>query len=635
MNWMGIFQQFGRSLMLPMIALPAAAILLRLGTLPWEAIGLQQWGDIFLYAGHTIFAFLPYIFAAGVALGLTENSGTAGMASLVSYYMFTALTEYFTDTELNIGVTGSIVIGVLTAISYHRFKNIRFPEYIQFFGGPRFVPLFMAFVTMLLSFVFISISKPVEWLLDKGSEALIHLGGFGAFAYGVLHRLLVPTGLHHVLNNFFWFQVGDYQNENGLKVFGDLPRFFIGDPDAGIYMAGLYIVMMFALPAIAFAIMHEARDNMKRKVRSTFLVAALSSFLTGVSEPIEFAFLFVAPILFIVHALLSGLAMWIAYALDIHHGFAYSAGVIDFLINAHLGHNVWYIIPVGLIYGIFYYVLFRVCIRRFNIPTPGRENEMAGEKMGGPISYKAPLVIQALGGAYNIVHLEACITRLRITVTDERKLDAAALRQLGAAGIIRLGGGNIQVVFGTFAELLREEMVRLMRKDNMQVHFAAPVTGRMIGLDQVPDKVFSSKMVGEGIAFIPEKGELVSPVNAKVIHIHPAGHAIGLQTPEGLSVLLHIGIDSFGAGDEHKDVFQVKVREGDEVRPGTLLVRFDLHKLTKLSRSLATPMVVTNKNLVKSWFFAPYQTVKKGQSSVMSVVLHDREQTDGGDHHAD
>lgn len=616
--------------MLPMIALPAAAILLLLGHLPWEIIGLHQFSDILFLAGNAIFTYLPYIFAVGVALGLTDNAATAGMAALMSYFLFNLLVRYFTDTSMNIGVTGSIIIGLIAAISYHKFKNIRFPEYIQFFGGPRFVPLFMSLVTILLSYGFITISPYIEGAMEKTSHFLIGLGGFGTFLYGVLHRLLVPTGLHHVINNVFWFQVDSYTRADGVVVFGDLPRFFAGDPEAGIYMAGLYVVMMFSLPAIAFAIIHEAREDLKPKVRATFLTAALAAFLTGVPEPIEFAFLFVAPMLFFIHAIFSGLAMWIVYSLDVHHGFAFSAGAIDFLINAHLGQHIWRIIPVGIVYAIGYYVLFRWAIRKFQIPTPGREDGSALEDWAGDIPYKAPLVLQALGGKNNIVQLEACITRLRITLEDDHKLDQDAMKQLGAAGVIRLGGGNVQIVFGTFSELLREEIVKLMRKDMQQVHFHAPVQGKMIALADVPDAIFSNKLVGDGVAFIPERGELVSPVAGEVIHIHDSKHAIGLKTKDGLEVLIHIGINTaFVEGDW----FTSEVEIGQKVSAGQMLIRFNLAKLRKLAKSMATPMVITNREIVKTMNFAPYKTVKKGQASVMSVVLHDKEQTDGGKKH--
>jgi glucose-specific phosphotransferase system IIA component len=627
MNSMGYLQQFGRSLMLPMIVIPAAAILLWLGQWPWDNWNFPHVSQVLTLAGNSIFTYLPYLFAVGVALGLTSNATSAAMAALVSYFLFTRITEYYVQSPIQIGVTGGILIGLMAAISYHRFKKIEFPEYIQFFGGPRFVPLFMCLATTLFSALFIFLGPyfvtGLEWL----SEFLLGLGGFGTFVYGVLHRLLVPTGLHHVLNNIFWFQVGSYERYDGQRVFGDLPRFFAQDPEAGIYMAGLYPIMMFALPAIAFAIIHEAREDLQPKVKATFMTAALACFLTGVSEPIEFAFLFVAPVLFVVHAILSGLSMWIVYALDIHHGFSYSAGAIDFMINSHLAKNHWLILPVGIGFALVYYCLFRWAIRRFQIPTPGREDGSPLDDWAGDIPYRAPLILQALGGKNNIVELEACITRLRLTLVNERLVDTAALRHLGAAGIIHLGGGNVQVVFGTFSELIREEINKLMRKDLRQILFHSPVQGHMISLKEVPDKIFANKLVGDGVAFIPERGELVAPVEGEVVHVYPTRHAIGLRTKEGLEVLLHIGIDTSklqGKG------FEAMVKEGDQVQPGQLLIRFDLNYIRDNSKSLATPMVITNPDMVKSWNFAPFKPVKKGQASIMSVILRDEKEKDGG-----
>jgi glucose-specific phosphotransferase system IIA component len=617
-NWMGYLQQFGRSLMMPMIALPAAAILLRLGALPWDTIGWTYTGDLLTYAGMTVFTYLPYIFAVGVALGLSESAGIAGMSALVGYFVYDRVTQFFIPQGFELGVTTGIVIGMLSAFLYHRFKEVKFPEYIQFFGGPRFVLLIMCFVSVLFSFLVVQIGPYVQLGMREVSGLLLGMGGFGAFLYGMLHRLLVPSGLHYLLNNVVWFQVGAYERWDGSIVNGDLPRFFAGDPTAGVFMAGLYPTMMFALPAIAFAIIHEAREDLKPKVRATFMTAALSSFLTGVTEPIEFAFLFVAPYLFVVHAVMSGISMWITYTLDIHHGFAFSAGAIDFLINLHLATNGWLIIPIGLAYGIVYYFIFRWAIRRFQIPTPGREEGSALEDWAGDIPHRAPLVLQALGGKENIVQMEACITRLRITLANDREMDVAALRHLGAAGVITLGGGNVQVVFGTFSELIREEIMKTIRKDPRVVSFRSPMTGRMIPLDEVPDTVFAKKIVGEGVAFLPERGELVSPVAGKITHVYPTAHALGITTAEGLEVLLHIGIDSSQIANKP---FRSHVQEGDSVQAGQLLVTFDLNKLRKHAKSIATPMIVTNTARVKSWSFAPFKFVRKGQASVLSVTL--------------
>lgn len=625
MNWMGNLQQLGRSLVMPMIALPAAAIFIFLSNLPWHEIGLADFGYALLIAGNAIFTFLPMIFATGVALGLTGNSGTAGMSSLLGYLLCTSIIQHYEGPSFEFGVTGGIIIGLLAAFSFHKFKNVKLPEYIQFFGGPRFVTLFVCFASLIFSYVFIKIGPYLQYGMLKISTFVLDLGGFGAFLYGVLYRLSVPTGLHHILNNVMWFQIGSYEKPDGQVVHGDLPRFFAGDVEAGIYMAGLYPIMMFAIPAIAFAIIHEAREDLKPKVKIIFITAALTSFITGVTEPIEFAFLFVAPYLFVVHAILSGLAMWISQYLDIHHGFSFSAGVIDYFINLHLSKNGLWLIPIGIVYALVYYLLFRWAIRRFRIPTPGREEGSQFDEAVGDIPYRAPLILQALGGKGNIVLIEACITRLRLTLANDRLMDTAALKHLGAAGVIRLGGGNVQVVFGTFSELIREEIMKTLRKDFRQILFNSPVQGKMIPIEDVPDKIFAGKIVGNGVAFIPERGELVSPVTGKIVHIYPTKHAIGIITEEGLEVLLHVGIDT----SHLQNLFTSYVEVGDEVNAGQLLIRFDLNRLRKQSKSIATPMVVTNPLFVKSWSFAPYKAVKKGQVSVMSVVLKEMNK-DGG-----
>lgn len=612
--------------MLPTIALPLAAVLLFLGTWPWEVIHADSFGDVLTLAGQTIFTYLPYLFAVGVALGLTEAAAIAGMSALLGYYLYIELTQSVLGPEFQLGVVGGILMGVITAIIHNRFKSIKFPEYIQFFGGPRIVPIFTGIASIAFSYLTIWIGRPVlAWLLHIG-QAMLDLGGFGAFLYGVMSRLLVPTGLHHILNNVFMFQVGSYENSNGLIVQGDLTRFFEGDPTAGMYMAGLYPIMLFALPAIAFAIIRESREDLKGKIRATFLTAALASFLTGVTEPIEFAFLFVAPYLFFLHAILSGLSMWIATALDIHHGYSYSAGAIDYLLNFHLSKNALLLLPIGLLYGAVYYLMFRWAIRKFRIPTPGREEGSHLEDWADDIPSRAPLVVQALGGKENISKIDACITRLRLTLNNVKLMDTSALRNLGAVGVIRLGGGNVQVVFGTYSELIREEITKVMRKEMLLVTFQSPVQGKMIPLSDVPDRIFAGKMVGGGVAFIPDRGELLSPVDGTIIHVYPTHHALGIETKEGVEVLLHIGINT---SDLPGDWFDAQVQAGDVVTTGQLLIKFQLDQIKKHCTSLATPMVITNSKIVKSWSFAPYKTVKKGQKSVMSVVLKNREEIRG------
>ncbi|MNW28354.1 PTS system glucose-specific EIICBA component [compost metagenome] len=620
MNWLGSLQRLGRAVMLPTMVLPAAAILLSLASLPWNQWGLPLIAEVAQAAGNGIFYFLPYFFAVGVALGMSNQAGQAGLAALAGMAIYDQVTKYFGQGLVHPATLIGIILGVISAVTHNRFKSIKLPEVLQFFGGSRFVLLVIGLFSALFAFLMLGIAPVLQGLLGQLADLEQHMGGFGLFLYGILYRVLVAFGLHHLLNNVFWFQIGTYETPSGHIVQGDLPRFFSGDPTAGYFMSGLFPIMMFALPAIAIAIIQEAREDLKPKIRKTFLTAAFVCFLTGVSEQIEFAFLFAAPYLFLVHAVLSGLAMWLTYELDIRHGFSYSAGFIDYVLNFHLSENAWLLIPVGIAYGLIYYVLFRWAIRTFRIPTPGREEGSVLEDWAGSIPYRAPLILEALGGKENIVQVESCITRLRLTVHNDRLIDTTAMKALGSAGLIKLGGGNVQVVFGTYSELIREEIAKLLQRDLTQVLFNAPVQGKMLPIHEVPDQIFAAKLVGDGVAFIPEKGELVSPVHGTVMHLYPTMHAIGIETLDGIEVLLHIGIDT----SQLKGHFTALVAAGDQVEPGQLLIKFDLQALRQLAPSLVTPMVITNPDRIKSWSFAPFKTVKKGQASVMSVVLYDR-----------
>lgn len=619
MNWLGSLQQLGRAVMLPTMVLPAAAILLSVGSLPWDSWGFESVSGIATVAGQSLFYFLPYLFAVGVALGLSNQAGQAGLAALSGMIIYDQVVSHFGDGSVQPASLIGIILGAIAGITHNRFKSIRLPEILQFFGGSRFVLLIVGLIAALFSCVMLGIAPIIQSLLDMIASMEYQLGGFGLFLYGILYRVLVAFGLHHLLNNVFWFQLGSYETPGGQVVTGDLPRFFAGDPTAGYFMSGLFPIMMFAIPAIAFAIIQEAREDLKPKVFKTFMTSALVCFLTGVSEQIEFAFLFAAPYLFIVHAVMSGLALWISYLLEIRHGFSYSAGAIDYILNFHLSENGLLLIPIGILYGFIYYYLFRWAIRTFRIPTPGREEGSVLEDWVGSIPYQAPLILEALGGKRNIVQVEACITRLRLTVHNDRLIDVSAMKALGSAGLIKLGGGNVQVVFGTYSELIREEIAKLLERDLPQVLFSAPVQGKMLPIEDVPDKIFAGKLVGDGVAFVPENGELLSPVYGTIMHLYPTMHAIGIQTPEGLEVLLHIGIDT----SQLKGRFEAVVKEGDAVEAGQLLIKFDLDGLRKEAPSLVTPMVITNPDRVKSWSYAPFKHVRKGQASVMSVVLHE------------
>lgn len=467
----GILQQIGKSLMLPIAVLPAAAILLRIGALIME---YNTEGSTFYFIGevmqngaNAIFDNLPILFAVGVALGMAENAGAAGLAAAVGYLVMTQIVS-LGDTEeikLNTGVIGGIITGLIAAAMYNRYHDIKLPDWLQFFGGKRFVPMVTAFAMALVGLVFLVIWPPIQGWISAAGNWLIGAGSPGLFVYGVINRLLLPFGLHHIVNTLVWFNVGEFADEAGKVVTGDLNRFFAGDPTAGMFMTGFYPVLMFALPAACLAIIHEAKPSKRKLISGVMISAALTAFVTGVTEPIEFAFMFVAPVLYVVHAILTGVSMAVVHMLGIKHGFGFSAGAIDFFLNLNLATKPWLLLLIGLIYAVIYYVVFRAVIRLFNLKTPGREDdeqEGAVENKSSQLSTLASQVLKAIGGKENIEHLDACITRLRMTVKDEDQVDQEELRRLGASGVIKVGPGNLQAVFGTRSELLKEQIQKQM-----------------------------------------------------------------------------------------------------------------------------------------------------------------------------
>ena len=478
---LAFLQRIGRALMLPVATLPAAALLLRFGAINYEtefhmgaSVGgfLNQHIAPFLFAGGSaIFDNLPLIFAVGVAIGLAGDA-VAALAAVIAYMVLTsvltkvpgAIPFIAEDAKLNMGVLGGILAGGIAAYFYKRYHTIKLPDWLGFFGGKRFVPIITSIVMVLIGIVFGIIWGPIQEVLDNVGNWIVSLGAIGAGLFGFLNRLLIPFGLHHVLNAIAWFQIGEYTDATGKVINGDLHRFFAGDPSAGLFMTGFFPIMMFALPAAALAIVHTAKPENRAVIASIFMGTALTSFLTGVTEPLEFAFMFVAPVLYVVHAVLTGLSGYIVTAMGIKHGFGFSAGFIDYAVNFPLSTNAWEIIPVGLAFAVVYYFLFRILIVKLNIMTPGREDE-PGESLAASgfssMREKAEQVLASIGGKENIIQVEACITRLRLHVKNENLIQEKALKDLGAAGIIRLGKGQVQIVFGTQSELLRDEIMRL------------------------------------------------------------------------------------------------------------------------------------------------------------------------------
>jgi len=466
-------QPLGRALMLPIAVLPIAGLLLRIGQPDLLDIAFIS------AAGGAIFENLGILFAIGVAVGFArDGNGAAALAGVVCYLVTTTGAQTFLAAPPDVGaglpeaaaalaaknwaltqidkleVPIGILSGLIGGNFYNRFATIALPEYLAFFGGRRFVPIAAGVAGLLLAFVIGYGYAHISGAIDAASRTVVESGGTGLFVYGVLNRLLIVTGLHHIINNAAWFVVGDFAGATG-----DLRRFFAGDPDAGAFMSGFFPVMMFGLPAACLAMYHEARPERKKAVGGMLFSLAFTSFLTGVTEPIEFSFMFVAPLLYGIHALLTGASMALMNALDVKLGFGFSAGLFDYLLNFSLATRPWMLLPVGAAYAGVYYGLFRFFIRRFDLATPGREKgEVAEAATASAGSARGEAFIAALGGPSNLSSVDACTTRLRLIVADQDRVDEAALTALGARGIIRPSANAAQVVLGPVADLVAEEI---------------------------------------------------------------------------------------------------------------------------------------------------------------------------------
>ncbi|WP_309645545.1 N-acetylglucosamine-specific PTS transporter subunit IIBC [Phenylobacterium sp.] len=467
-------QSLGRALMLPIAVLPVAGLLLRLGQPDLLNIAFVA------AAGEAIFANLGLLFAAGVAVGLArDNNGAAGLAGVVCFLIAThgAQTLLHVPPEALKGMVGDaaglataafkekaiakmavpigIVSGVIGGQFYNRFSNIKLPEYLAFFGGRRFVPIVAGFAGLgLAGFVGFSY-EAVNSGMDAASRVIIGSGELGLFIYGVLNRALIVTGLHHILNNIAWFIVGDFGGATG-----DLNRFFAGDPSAGAFMAGFFPVLMFGLPAACLAMYHAAPAARRKAVGGMLGSMALTTFLTGVTEPIEFTFMFLAPALYVIHALLTGLSFIVMSLLEVKLGFGFSAGLFDYVLNFNRATRPWLLLPVGLAYFALYYGLFRWAILRFDLKTPGRDALDPAAERAAPVSLgdRGGDFVQALGGAANLIGIDACTTRLRLVLQDPQAVDEAALRRLGARGLVRPSERALQVVLGPLADQIAGEM---------------------------------------------------------------------------------------------------------------------------------------------------------------------------------
>lgn len=622
MNILGFFQRLGRALQLPIAVLPVAALLLRFGqpdllNMPFIA-----------QAGGGIFDNLALIFAIGVASSWSkDNAGAAALAGGIGYFILTKAMITI-NPAVNMGVLAGIITGLVGGMVYNRWSDIKLPDFLSFFGGKRFVPIATGFFCLVLAAIFGYIWPPVQDAIRAGGEWIVGAGAFGAGIFGFVNRLLIPTGLHQVLNTIAWFQIGDFTNAAGTVFHGDINRFYAGDGTAGMFMSGFFPIMMFGLPGAAFAMYFAAPKERRPLVGGMLVSVAVTAFLTGVTEPLEFLFMFLAPLLYLVHAILTGISLYVATALGIHAGFSFSAGAIDYALMYNLpaaSKNVWMLLVMGVVFFIIYFVLFSVIIRMFNLKTPGREDDI--ENMGAPeansnteegLNQLALSYIGALGGADNFKGIDACITRLRLNVKDAGTVDDAACKRLGASGIVRLNKQSIQVIVGAKAESLADAMKKVIARGPVAAGVAtaapvvttkaapqavpntlktvvetlvSPVTGDVVALDQVPDEAFASKAVGDGVAIRPTGKTVVSPAAGIIVKIFNTNHAFCLETVSGAEVVVHMGIDTVTLNGKG---FTRLVEEGATVTAGQPVLELDLDYLNANARSMISPVVVSN-----------------------------------------
>ncbi len=673
----GSLQQVGKALMLPVALLPAAGLLLAFGNAfqnpqLLKLLPLLNWGafqgiaQVMEQAGNVIFSNLALLFAVGVAVGMSAGEGVAGLAAIVGFLIMNVTmgqiagvteavlknpmyTQVLGIPTLQTGVFGGIIVGVLASYVYKRYYNIELPSYLGFFAGKRFVPILTAVYALILGIIMTFVWPFVQNMLNTFSHDMIDTNKtLAAFIFGVIERGLIPFGLHHIWYNPFWYQFGDYVNLAGQLINGDQRIFFAQMKDgvpftAGTFLTGKFPFMMFGLPAAALAMYHEAKPEKKSLVAGILGSAALTSFLTGITEPIEFSFLFLAPALFGIHCIFAGFSFMIMHLLNVKIGMTFSGGVIDFILFGVIPNRTewWLVIPVGLAFSVIYYFGFRFAIRKWNLKTPGREEETDESNQDSVNSTTndrgslAANVLAALGGKKNIKDLDACITRLRVGVNDIGQVNKAQLKKLGAAGVMEIGN-NIQVIFGPKSDQLKTQIKNVMnnngaeneeldmtadkqiraQKSEIDTTFIIPLDGKLVSLTDVPDQVFSQKIMGDGFAIEPINGELISPVSGTLTTLFPTKHAFGITTEDGTEILIHFGINTVDLGGKGLTAL---VAQGDMIKAGQPLLSVDLPEVRKSVPSLMTPIIFTNLREDEKVVFQEGQQVMRGQTGLIRI----------------
>ena len=696
----GVLQRVGRSFMLPIALLPVAGLLLGIGSSFTNETMLATYGlsgvihpgtviytilDIMNQCGSAVFNNLALLFAMGVAIGMAKKEKeVAALSGAIAYLvMNTAIsaminanggveamapnstTSMLGITTLQMGVFGGIIVGLGVAALHNRFYRIQLPQVLSFFGGTRFVPIICTAVYLIVGIVMFYAWPVVQHGITLLGNLVISSGYAGTWIYGLIERALIPFGLHHVFYMPFWqTAVGGTAIIDGVTVQGAQNIFFAElasksttefSVEATRFMAGKFPLMIFGLPGAALAMYRTARPEKRKVVSGLLLSAALTSMLTGITEPLEFTFLFVAPAMYAVHCVYAGLSYMLMHILNVGVGMTFSGGLIDLTLFGILQGNAkthWIWVPiVGVFYFFLYYFTFSIMIRKMNLKTPGREDDNEEPKLYTRSDFKektgvgpdgAPrkggdsvsaLILNGLGGKANVSDVDCCATRLRVTVVDAGKVQDALLRQSGASGVVHKGNG-IQVIYGPQVSVIKSNLVEYMESpaadqpvaveapqapqpapkapetSGKAETFGAHMNGEVLPMEQVQDEAFASCALGEGIAIEPSEGKLYAPADATVDNLFDTHHAIGLETESGAEVLLHIGIDTVKLGGKH---FTPHVKVGDKVKKGDLLISFDMDAIKAEGYLCTTPMIICNTDDYKAVKPLAEGTIKAGQ----------------------
>ena len=656
----GVLQRIGRSFMLPIALLPVAGLLLGVGGSLTNETMLRTYGlfrlmgpgtlpyavfTVMRDAGDIVFANLPILFAIGVAIGMARREKeVAALSAAVAFFIMHAsisamivirggagnllagaVTPVVGITSLQMGVFGGILVGLGVAALHNRFYRIELPQVLSFFGGTRFVPIISALTFTFVGILMFYVWPPIQSAIYSVGNVVLESGYIGTWIYGVMERALIPFGLHHVFYLPFWqTAVGGTLEVGGRLVEGAQNIFFaqLADPtveqfavSATRFMSGKFPLMIFGLPGAAFAMYKTAKPEKRTLVQGLLVSAALTSMLTGITEPLEFTFLFVAPILYVIHCVFAGLAYMLMHIFNVGVGMTFSGGLIDLFLFGILQGNrktnwIWVVI-VGVFYFVIYYFVFSVLIRKLDLKTPGREmsdevklyhrsdldkKKTISKERLTEIDDMPGKICEGLGGRANISDVDCCATRLRCTVHDGSKVREDVLKATGASGVIRKGKG-VQIIYGPKVTVIKSDLeVYLERvasevpteKQSKEIVVVSPYTGKCGPIEEISDPAFAGGMMGKGAYVELTDPDIVSPVDGEVSFVFETKHALGIRMDEGVTLLIHVGLDTVSLKGEGFEVF---VKEGDRVKKGERIMRVDLGYLRKHAPSLESPIV--------------------------------------------